>query len=120
MRSHHLLVPAAVAAMAALLAATGSARTDRPALNVPVRITESSCHLDHLWASHKSYSTFVFGVQNNGKVAHGFDISAKYKTGLIAPGQEATIIATFTKPGKYTFACVSAHATVKKGVFTLG
>ena len=116
MRTHHLLVPAALAAAGAFYAAAGSARTDHPALNVPVRITESSCHLDHLIASH-SYTTFVFGVQNNGKLAHGFDISARYKTGLIAPGQEATIVATFARPGKYPFACVSAHATVKKGVF---
>jgi len=118
MRSHHLLVPAAVAAAAALLAATGSARTDHPALNVPVHLSDASCKLDHLIASH-AYTRFVFGVQNNGKRAHGFDISSRYHTGLIAPGQEVTIVADFAQAGKYPYACVSAHATLKKGVFVI-
>ena len=116
MRSHHVLVPAAALAVAALVAATGSARTDHPAMNVPVTLTDSSCKLNYN-AGSGSYNRFVFGVTNNGKVAHGFDISTKYKTGLIKPGQERTIVADFPNSGSYRYACVSAHATQKKGVF---
>jgi uncharacterized cupredoxin-like copper-binding protein len=118
MRPHHLLVLSAAAVTAALLAATGSARTDHPAMNVPVRISDSSCKVNYTSASH-SYTRFVFGVTNVGKRAHGFDISTHYKTGLIKPGQEATIVADFTSPGSYRYACVSAHSTVKKGVFVV-
>ena len=75
MRTHHLLVLPVAAGAAALLAATGSARTDHPAMNVPVTITDSSCKLDYQ-SGNGSYNRFVFGVTNNGKVAHGFDISA--------------------------------------------
>ena len=64
------------------------------------------------------YSTIVFGVTNNGTVSHGFDISGRYKSGLIKPGQERTIVAHFG-PGSYRYACVAAHSTVKKGVFTI-
>ena len=95
--------------------ASGSAN---PAFNNPVQITNTSCHLNYTSVSRK-YTRIVFGVVNNGTVSHGFDISTKYKTGLIKPGQEATIVATFTRPGAYRYACVSAHSTVKKGVFTI-
>jgi hypothetical protein len=118
MRIHHLFVLAVVGGAAALLAASGSARTDHPAMNVPVTLSDSSCKLDYKSGSG-SYNRFVFGVTNNGKVAHGFDISARYKTGLIQPGQERTIVADFPNSGTYRYACVSAHATQKKGVFVV-
>jgi hypothetical protein len=119
MRVHRFVVAAvtagAVAGIAAsVLVSPGSAN---PAFNNPVRITNTSCHLDHISVSG-SYTRIVFGVTNNGTVSHGFDISTNYKTGLIKPGQEATIIATF-RPGAYRYACVSAHSTVKRGVFTV-
>ena len=118
MRTRYLLAVPAAALAAALLAATGSARTDRPAMNVPVTLTDSGCKLNYN-AGSGSYNRFVFGVTNNGKVAHGFDISSRYKTGLIQPGQERTIVADFPNTGSYRYACVSAHATQKKGVFVV-
>jgi hypothetical protein len=119
MRVHRFVVAAvtacAVAAIAAgVLVSSGSAN---PAFNNPVRITNTSCHLNYTSVS-RQYSRVVFGVANNGTVAHGFDLSTNYKTGLIKPGQEATIVANL-RPGAYRYACVSAHSTVKKGVFTI-
>ena len=120
MRVHRFVVAfttatAVAAAVAAVLVASGSAS---PGLNNPVRITNTTCHLNYTSVS-RHYTRIVFGVVNNGTVSHGFDISAKYKTHLIKPGQEATLVATFTHPGAYKYACVSAHSTVKKGVFTI-
>jgi hypothetical protein len=117
MRVHHFFV-ATVAAMVALLpAASGFAGSAAPAWNDPVRITNTTCHLDYTTVSGQ-YSTVVFGITNNGSVSHGFDISGRYKSGLIKPGQESTIVAHFGH-GSYRYACVAAHSTVKKGVFTI-
>ena len=117
MRAHHFVVAMVAVTAAALPAASGFARSAAPAFNDPVRITNTSCHLDYTTVSHQ-YTTIVFGVTNNGSVSHGFDISGRYKSGLIKPGQEATIVAHFGR-GSYKYACVAAHSTVKKGVFTI-
>jgi hypothetical protein len=118
MRVHHFFVVATVVAVVALLpAASGFARSAAPAMNDPVSITNKACHLDYPSVSG-NYSAVVFGVTNNGSVAHGFDISGRYKSGLIKPGQEKTIVAHFGH-GSYRYACVAAHSTVKKGVFTI-
>src|SRR5215471_5748891 len=110
---HFVAVTVATGAtVAALLVAPGYGA---PGLNVPVQITNKNCVVSYTVVS-RQYSTFVFGVQNNGTVAHGFDISGRYKTGLIKPGQERTIVAHFA-PGGYRWACVSAHSTVKRGTF---
>jgi len=119
MRVQHFgvaLVAVAVAvAVAALPAAPGVAA---PAFNVPVHIKNASCVLGYKSVSHQ-YTRIVFGVFNDGTVSHGFDISAKFKTGLIKPHQERTLVANFAHAGGYRYACVSAHSTVKKGVFTI-
>ena len=117
MRAHRFVVAMAAVTVAALPAASGLARSSAPAFNDPVRITNTSCHFDHTSVSGQ-YTTIVFGVFNNGSVSHGLDISTKYKTGLIKPGQETTLVAHFG-PGSYRYACVAAHSTVKKGVFTI-
>ena len=117
MRVHHLGVAVLVATVAALLAASGFARTSAPGFNDPVKITNTTCHLNYTSTSTNA-TTIVFGVTNNGTVSHGFDISSKYKTGLIKPGQEKTLV-TRLSPGAYKYACVAAHSTVKKGVFTI-
>jgi hypothetical protein len=117
MSTRHFVVAMAAVAVAALLAASGFARTAAPGFNDPVKITNTSCHLNHISVGNQ-YSSIVFAVTNNGTVSHGFDISAKYKTGLIKPGQERTLV-THLGPGSYKYACVAAHSTVKKGVFTV-
>lgn len=119
MRVHRFVVAAVTASAVAAIAAgvLVSPGSTNPAFNNPVRITNTSCHLNHTSVSGQ-YTRIVFGVTNNGTVSHGFDISTNYKTGLIKPGQEATIVATL-RPGSYRYACVSAHSTVKKGVFTI-
>ena len=114
MRVHHFVVASVAATVAALLAATTLAA---PGFNVPVRITDKGCVLGYTSVS-RQYTTIVFGVFNNGRVSHGFDISGRYVSGLIKPGQERTIVAHFA-PGAYRYACVAAHSTVKKGVFTV-
>ncbi len=114
MRVHHFVVAIVAATVAALLVASGLAA---PGFNVPVKITNKSCVVGYAVVS-RQYTTIVFGVFNNGSVSHGFDISSRYKTGLIKPGQERTIVAHFG-PGAYRYACVAAHSTVKKGVFTI-
>jgi hypothetical protein len=91
MRVHHLGVAVLVATVAALLAASGFARSSAPGFNNPVKITNTSCHLSYASASSK-YTTIVFGITNNGTVSHGFDIAGKYKSGLIKPGQEKTLV----------------------------
>jgi hypothetical protein len=108
---------ALVAAAAALLAAPAFAR---PALsvNVSVTMTNSSCVLGYNSVSHRN-TRVVFHIINNGSVSHGFDISTKFKSGLVKPHQESTLVANFGRPGAYRYACVAAHSTVKKGVFTI-
>jgi hypothetical protein len=119
MRIRHVgvaLVAVAVAvAVSALPAAPGVAA---PGFNVPVKITNTGCVLGYKSVSHQ-YTRIVFGIFNHGTVAHGFDISTRYKSGLIKPGQERTLVATFTRKGSYPYACVTAHSTVKKGVFII-
>jgi hypothetical protein len=110
-----LIAVAVAVAIAALPAAPGVAA---PAWNVPVHITNTSCVLGYKSVGHQ-YTRIVFGIFNNGTVAHGFDISAKFKSGLVKPHQEKTLIADFGRAGAYRYACVSAHSTVKKGVFTI-
>jgi hypothetical protein len=106
-----------VTAVAALLAAPAFAR---PALsiNVSVTITNSKCVLGYTSVSHRN-TRVVFHIINNGSVSHGFDISAKFKSGLVKAHQESTLVANFGRPGAYRYACVAAHSTVKKGVFTI-
>ena len=110
-----LLAVMVAVAVAALPATSGVAA---PAFNVPVHIKNGSCVLGYKSVSGQ-YTRIVFGVFNDGTVAHGFDISAKFKTGLIKPHQERTLIANFGRSGAYRYACVATHSTVKKGVFTI-
>ena len=117
MRAHHFVVATVAVTVVALPAASGFARP-MLSLNVPVRITNTSCVLAYTSVSHRN-TRIVFGIFNNGSVAHGFDISGKYKSGLIQPGQEKTLVANFGRPGAYRYACVAPHSTVKKGVFTI-
>jgi len=118
MRVRHFVVVVAVVTAAALQAAHGFARSAAPAWNVPVRITNTSCVLGYTSVSHQ-YTRIVFGIFNNGSVSHGFDISGRFKSGLVKPHQEQTLVANFGHAGAYRYACVAAHSTVKKGVFTI-
>jgi hypothetical protein len=117
MRVHHFGVVLVALAVAALLAAHGFARSTAPGFNVSVKITNTSCVLGYTSVS-RQYTTIVFGIFNKGSVSHGFDISGRYKSGLIKPHQEQTLVAHFG-PGGYRWACVGAHSTVKRGVFTI-
>ena len=117
MGARHFVVAIAAAAVASLLVATGSAHVTS-SLNNPVKITDSNCDLGYTHASH-SYTKVVFGVFNLGTVAHGFDIAGPYRSGLIQPGQEKTIVAYLPRIGAYKWACVSTHSTVKRGVFVI-
>ena len=103
--------------VAALLAAPAFTRSTL-SLNNRVTITNGKCVLGYTSVSHQ-YTRVVFGIFNNGSVAHGFDISTKFKSGLVKPHQETTLVANFGRPGAYRYACVSAHSTVKRGVFTI-
>jgi hypothetical protein len=113
----HATAAALVVTAVALLAAPAFAR---PALslNVSVTITNSSCVLGYKSVSHRN-TRIVFHIINNGSVSHGFDISTKFKSGLVKAHQESTLVANFGRPGVYPYACVAAHSTVKKGVFTI-
>jgi len=113
----HFGVALLAATFAALLAAPAFAR---PALslNVSVTMTNSSCVLGYTSVSHRN-TRIVFHIINNGSVSHGFDISAKFKSGLVKAHQESTLVANFGRPGAYRYACVAAHSTVKRGVFTI-
>ena len=118
MRVHHFVAAMMVAGtVAALSAGSAFARTDAPGWNNPVRITNSSCHLDYTVVSAE-YRTIVFGIFNSGTVAHGFDIGGPYISGLVKPGQEKTLVTHF-RPGSYKYACVARHSTVKWGVLTI-
>ena len=81
-------------------------------------ITNGKCVLGYKSVSHRN-TRIVFHIINNGSVSHGFDISAKFKSGLVKAHQESTLVARFGRPGAYRYACVAAHSTVKKGVFTI-
>ena len=113
----HIVVALLTATFAALLAAPALAG---PALSyeVTVTITNSRCVIDHPSVSHRN-TRIVFHIINNGSVSHGFDVSAKFKSGLVKAHQESTLVADFGRPGAYRYACVSAHSTVKRGVFTI-
>jgi len=116
MRIQHLLAAAAPAVAAALLVPSGLARP-MDALNNTVRITDKGCNVAYPTVGSQ-YTTVVFGVFNDGSVVHGFDIGGPYRTLLIKPGQEETLI-TYFKPGAWKWACVSRHSTVRRGVFTI-
>ncbi len=113
----HIGAALLAATIAAILAAQAFAR---PALTLGmnVTITNTSCVLGYTSVSHRN-TRIVFHLINNGSVSHGFDISAKFKSGLIKPHQESTLVANFGRPGAYRYACVAAHSTVKRGVFTI-
>jgi hypothetical protein len=116
MRIQHLLAAIVPALAAVLLVPSGLAR-QMDALNNPVRITDKGCSLGFS-AVDARYTTVVFGVYNDGSVMHGFDIGGPYKTLLIKPGQEQTLV-TYFHPGQWKWACVSKHSTVRRGVFTI-
>ena len=114
-----ILVSAAAISLAAAALLAGPAFA-RPTLTlgVTVTMTNTSCVLGYTSVSHRN-TRIVFHLINNGSVSHGFDISAKFKSGLIKPHQESTLVANFGRPGAYPYACVAAHSTVKKGIFTI-
>ena len=119
MRVRHFGVAViALTVAVAVTALPAGSEVAAPAWNVPVHITNTSCVLGYKSVSHQ-YTRIVFGVFNDGTVAHGFDISANYKTGLIKPHQERTLVANFGHAGAFRYACVAAHSTVKRGVFTI-
>jgi len=113
-------IPAVLAAATAVAALPAASAVARPTLTlgVNVTITNTSCVLGYTSVSHRN-TRIVFHLINNGSVAHGFDISTRFKSGLIKPHQESTLVADFGRPGAYPYACVAAHSTVKKGVFTI-
>jgi hypothetical protein len=116
-------VRAAVATAAASLVAaalTAPAALARPelTLGMNVTITNTTCVLGYTSVSHQN-TRIVFHLINNGSVSHGFDISTRFKSGLIKPHQESTLVANFGHPGVYPYACVAAHSTVKHGIFTI-
>ena len=117
MRVHHLGVAMVAATVAALLPAPGFARSTL-SYEIQVRITNAGCHLGRTSVSHRN-TRIVFAVFNLGTVAHGFDIGGPYKTLLIEPNQEQTLVADFGRPGAWKYACVAAHSTVARGVFTI-
>jgi hypothetical protein len=108
----------AVAVAVAITALPATPGVAAPGLNVPVHITNKGCTVGYKSVSHQ-YTRIIFGVFNDGTVAHGFDISSKYKTGLIKAHQEKTLITTLAAKGSYAYACVAAHSTVKRGVFII-
>src|SRR3954469_17274051 len=98
----HMPAAALATAVAALLAAvlvTGRALA-HPALTlgVNVTITNTSCVLGYTSVSHRN-TRIVFHIINNGNVSHGFDVSAKFKSGLVKAHQESTLVADFGRPG---------------------
>jgi hypothetical protein len=116
MRTQHLLIAVVAAAVAVLFVPSGLARhTD--ALNNPVRISNRGCTVGYATVGPQ-YTTVVFGVFNDGTVPHRFYIGGPYWTHLIKPGQEETLI-TYFRPGKWKWACTTAHSTIGKGVFTI-
>ena len=119
MRIRHFgLVVIALTVAVAVTALPAGSEVAGPAWNVPVHITNTRCVLGYASVGHQ-YTRIVFGVFNDGSVSHGFDISAKFKSGLVKPHQEKTLVANFGHPGAYRYACVAAHSTVKKGIFTI-
>ena len=115
MRVHHFVVAMVAVTAVALPAASGFARTTE-SLNNPVRITDTGCVVGYKSVGSQ-YSRVVFGIFNNGTVAHGFDIGGPYKSVLVKPGQEVTLVTSF-RPGAWKYACVARHSTVARGVFT--
>ena len=118
MRVHHHLGLGMVAAIVVALVAAPALARPALSLNNRVTITNSSCVLGYTSVSRRN-TRIVFHIINNGSVAHGFDVSAKFKSGLVKPHQESTLVANFGRPGAYRYACVAAHSTVKKGIFTI-
>jgi hypothetical protein len=110
----------ATAAVSLVAALTTPAALARPelTLGMNVTITNTTCVLGYTSVSHQN-TRIVFHLINNGSVAHGFDISTRFKSGLIKPHQESTLVANFGHPGVYPYACVAAHSTVKHGIFTI-
>ena len=117
MRAQYVLLATTAAVVAALIAAPAFSH-QALSLNNSVTMTNNSCVLGYNSVSHQN-TRIVFHIINNGSVSHGFDVSAKFKSGLVKPHQESTLVADFGRPGAYRFACVAAHSTVRKGIFTI-
>jgi hypothetical protein len=116
MRVRHFFIAMVAVTAVAFPAASGFARTTA-ALDNPVRITDAGCVVGYTSVSSQ-YTTVVFGIFNNGTVAHGFDIGGPYKSVLVKPGQEVTLVTHF-RPGAWKYACVARHSTVARGVVTI-
>jgi hypothetical protein len=109
---------ALLAAMIAALLAAPAFAAQMLSYQVNVTITNTSCVLSKSSVSHRN-TRIVFHIINTGTVSHGFDVSVKFKSGLVKPQQESTLVADFGRPGAYRYACVAPHSTVKKGIFTI-
>jgi uncharacterized cupredoxin-like copper-binding protein len=109
-------VRSALAAMVAALGisvfalptlAQAHARAHTAAVTVNVAASEFKFKLSKSTVKH---GKVTFKVTNKGSIQHDFKINGK-KTPLISPGKTATLVVTFTKPGKYRYLCtVLGHA----------
>ena len=66
------------------------------------------------WHTHPNGQT-IFVLEGVGLCQR---LGGPYRTLLIKPGQEQTLI-TYFKPGAWKWACVSRHSTVRRGVFRI-
>jgi mono/diheme cytochrome c family protein len=110
-----LWVLAAVVAAAVLVTPTASPLS--AAKSVTVRITDSGFRLS---AQAAPEGDVTFAVVNAGKLKHSFRIGAK-KTPVLAPGERATLLVSFTLVGDYPYLSTVGGDVSRglKGVFSI-
>jgi len=90
----------------------------RPWRECPVHITNTSCVLGYKSVAHQ-YNEVVFGIfqQRHRRPRLRHLRKVQVRVDQAAPGKNAR--GELRSCGRYRYACVSAHSTVKKGVFTI-
>lgn len=124
---HRLVALFLLAALAALAACSGSARSDVASRDKAANTATVNVVADDFSFSIDTTQAVAgktaFVVENKGSVPHDFSISGnsvEQKTPMIAPGESA-ILKVDLVPGTYTYLCtVPGHAMLgMQGTFTV-
>jgi uncharacterized cupredoxin-like copper-binding protein len=110
MRVRLVIFTAALVALAATTAAWAARPATKPQKStVVVSMYEMGLKLSKT-VVHRG--TVTFQITNVGKVEHDFALPTA-RSATINGGEKTTLVAKFSKPGKYTFICtVEGHASL--------
>jgi hypothetical protein len=104
-----------VAAGAAVLATTASARPTTVPYQIDITITDTSCTLDH---PASPQLLVLFHVISRGNFSHQFKIWG-VSSGIIKSGQDGIFKVKFRTRGVYGYTCYNSHAFLKRGTLRI-